>query len=163
MQFVTFQLKDYSLLIDWIDSAECNLLWGGPKYQYPLTLEQISDCLCNDDVTPMVLTLDDTVVGYIELFRVSDSEYRLCRVLIVDRNSRGKGYGKQLVQRAVDYIKASSAVTTISLAVFEHNHSALSCYQSIGFLSAKVEQYQSEFCEEPWVLHHMIMHPHEIL
>ncbi|MGF1761801.1 GNAT family N-acetyltransferase [Aliivibrio kagoshimensis] len=155
MQFLTFQPKDYSLLIDWIDSAECNLLWGGPKYQYPLTLEQISSFLSNDDVRPMVLTRDDTMVGYIELFRVSDDEYRLCRVLVVDKNSRGKGYGKQLVQRSVDYIREHFAAKSVSLAVFEHNQSAVGCYQSLGFISEKTEQYQPEFMDKPWPLLHM--------
>lgn len=155
MQLVAFQPKDYSLLIDWIDSEAFNLLWGGPIYQWPLTLKQIDTHLSRDDVSPLILIADGLIVGYIELFRVSDDEYRLCRVLVVDKNSRGKGYGKQLVQRSVEYIREHFTAKSISLAVFEHNESAVGCYQSLGFMSEKTEHYQPGFTDRPWPLLHM--------
>ncbi len=152
MRFVAFESKDYSLLIDWIDSEEFNLLWGGPIYQWPLTLKQIDTHLSREDVSPLILIEGGLILGYIELLRVSEDEYRLCRVLVVDQNSRGRGIGKQLVQRSVDYIREHFTAKSVSLAVFEHNQSAVGCYQSLGFQTEKLENYQPEFTDETWVL-----------
>ncbi|MGB5120359.1 MAG: hypothetical protein WBO13_05125, partial [Vibrio fluvialis] len=47
-----FTAADYPQLIGWIDSDELNYLWGGPNYQFPLTVEQIEAHCAQPQVHP---------------------------------------------------------------------------------------------------------------
>ncbi|RXJ74934.1 GNAT family N-acetyltransferase [Veronia nyctiphanis] len=136
----------------WIPTPESNLLWGGPLYRWPITVEQIAEHQQKEEVSSFWLVSDEQKIGFIELFRLSEGEFRLCRVLINEEAGRGKGYGKQLVQMAIDYATENLSAHSLSLAVFEKNTPAIRCYESLGFRVTGRETSVRSFNNEDWPL-----------
>lgn len=56
---------------------------------------------------------------------------------------RGYGYGKKMLQLAINYVKNNLNASKITLGVFANNDSARYCYESVGFLPVgKTEIYK---------------------
>lgn len=155
MHLVPFIKKDYPLLIQWIKTEAFNLLWGGPLYQWPINIEQIGIHQKKDSVTAFVAVENEEKIGFIELVNISDHHYRLCRVLIADESLRGKGYGRKLVQLAIEYASQTLGADRLSLAVFTKNKKAFHLYQSLGFRTIPKKPDFREFKGERWPLRHM--------
>ena len=66
--------------------------------------------------------------------------------VIVDDKKRRKGYGKELVQLAIQYAFDSIKGSKISLGVFENNMAAIRCYKSCGFQEVKLKNIESYKC-----------------
>lgn len=155
MYLEKFTVMDYAVLVNWISNEDFNYLWGGPVYEFPLTEQQIITHVTRSEVTPFILKHEDENIGYIELLQETQTTYRLCRVLIGDKTQRGKGYGKVLVELAIDYAKTVLNVTKINLAVFGHNQKAINCYQSLGFEVTGKETGLRSFNGQNWTLLYM--------
>ncbi|WP_028022001.1 GNAT family N-acetyltransferase [Enterovibrio calviensis] len=152
MELVPFGENDAAQLCAWIPDATTNVQWGGPTFSFPVTPEQICTHIARDEVRPFLLIHNREALGYIELFRVSDNEYRLCRVLIASPANRGKGLGRRLVELALEKARLISNVYKVSLAVFAHNTAAISCYSSLGFIVSP-EQTKTRISNgETWTL-----------
>ena len=97
-----------------------------------------------DNIFPFT-AIDDKgkVVGHIML-RYPDSSKAVIRFgfVIVDDNLRGKGYGKQMLQLAIQKAKNVFGAKKITLGVFDNNPSALHCYESVGFKVIGTDSYQ---------------------
>ncbi|MCA7015313.1 GNAT family N-acetyltransferase [Dickeya dadantii] len=132
MSLVDFTPADYPRLIRWVDSAELNLLWGGPTYSFPLTATQITDHLANPQFVPYLFEHQGDIVGFVELYQVEPHHSRLCRVFI-DPAYRGRGLARAMLQAAIRQAVERFEAQAVSLSVFSHNRSALRCYQSLGF------------------------------
>ncbi|MEZ8140956.1 GNAT family N-acetyltransferase [Enterovibrio norvegicus FF-162] len=152
MLLVPFEAADAPQLCGWIPNARDNYLWGGPAFEFPITVEQVAAHLAKPEVRPFLFRHQGEAVGYIELYRVSATEYRLCRVLIAAENSRGQGWGKAMVSMALDVAFEEPKITTVSLAVFECNQIAVACYTALGFDLLQEETKTREFQEETWTL-----------
>ncbi|MGF1701457.1 GNAT family N-acetyltransferase [Photobacterium makurazakiensis] len=127
-----FKEKDYEQLIQWIDSAELNYQWGGPAYDFPLTIEQIADHCAQPDITPYLFKIEGENIGFVELLKVSSTQYRLCRVFIAEPFRR-RGLATTMLEDVIIKAKSQFDCVEVSLAVFEHNHRAKRCYESLGF------------------------------
>ncbi|PSW21695.1 N-acetyltransferase [Photobacterium sanctipauli] len=127
-----FKEKDFAQLIKWIDSPELNYQWGGPAYDFPLTTEQIATHCANPDITPYLFKVNGDNVGFVELLKVSNTQYRLCRVFI-DEAFRGRGLANNMLEEVMLKAKSQFDCAEISLAVFEHNKAAKKCYEELGF------------------------------
>lgn len=152
MHLVPFTEEDYSLLIDWIPDEEFCMLWAGPVYTWPLTLEQIRCHQKKQEITAFIPVENNQKIGFIEIVKISDREVRLSRVLISRASDRGKGYGKTLVELAVDHARTRFNAKRVSLAVFEHNGQAIRCYTSLGFKIISREEKSRRFNGEWWPL-----------
>ena len=150
MKLVPFTRDDYPLIISWIPDEAFNLLWGGTLYHWPITIEQIAEHQKKKEVRSFILVHEDKKVGHIELYRISDDEYRLCRVIIAETLGRGRGYGKRLIRLAIAYAKQYLHAKTLSLSVFEQNENALNCYHSLGFQISSREEGTVIFNGEKW-------------
>lgn len=140
MKLVSFSQEDMDVLINWVHSAEFNHLWGGDRFTFPLDKSQLSKHLTSEEVTPLILHEDGQRLGYIELFRESATTYRLCRVLIGESSSRGKGHGRRMVELAIEYARTQLNAEHLKLTVFEHNNKARRCYESLGFVVNRREK-----------------------
>ena len=97
----------------------------------------------SDVIFPFTAIDDDgKVVGHIML-RYPDSSNTVIRLgfVIVDDNLRGKGYGKQMLQLAIQKAKNVFGAKKITLGVFDNNPSALRCYESVGFQVIGTDSY----------------------
>ena len=98
----------------------------------------------SDVIFPYIAIDDDgNVVGHIML-RYPDPSKTVIRLgfVIVDDNLRGKGYGKQMLQLAIQKVKEEYGVKKITLGVFDNNPSAFHCYESVGFKVIGTDSYQ---------------------
>ncbi|WP_226099834.1 GNAT family N-acetyltransferase [Dickeya oryzae] len=143
MPLIDFTPADYPRLIHWIDSAELNLLWGGPSYSFPLTATQIADHLAHPQFAPYLFEHQGDMVGFVELNQVEPGHSRLCRVFI-DPACRGRGLAQAMLRAAIHHAAQHYQAHTVSLSVFSHNHSALRCYQSLGFHTTATTPYGSQ-------------------
>ena len=96
------------------------------------------------DVIFPFTAIDDEgkVVGHIML-RYPDSSKTVIRLgfVIVDDNLRGKGYGKQMLQLAIQKATHEFGAKKITLGVFDNNPSAFYCYESVGFKITGTDSY----------------------
>ncbi len=82
MNLVPFEPTDYETLIDWIPSKEFSLQWGSRIYQWPLTIEQIEKRQKVTDVESYLFVDKSQKIGFIEIRKISNEVYRLCRIII---------------------------------------------------------------------------------
>lgn len=153
MMLVPFLPQDYPQLTEWIDSAKLNYLWGGPAFAYPLTKEQIANHVTQPQVSAFLFKDGLETIGYIELFAQSTTTARVCRVFVA-KNHRGKGAAQSMMQ-ALFEISRARGYTQLNLCVFANNHSALNCYQLLGFTENNRELGSRQFEGEEWELIYM--------
>jgi ribosomal protein S18 acetylase RimI-like enzyme len=145
--------QDYQQLIDWINSPELNYLWGGPAYDFPLTIQQIEHHLSNSQVSAYLCRDESKVIGYIELFETRPDAARVCRVFVSPK-FRGQGAAKSMIEQ-LETISMTRGYQTLDLCVFSHNDSAIRCYQQLGFEEIKRELGTRSFEGENWELLYM--------
>ncbi|GEA61527.1 GNAT family N-acetyltransferase [Vibrio comitans] len=151
MEFIVFEESDYAQLIDWIDSKELNYLWGGPAYEYPLSHSQIKRHCAQESVFPFLARHEGQSVGFIELYRASPSEFRVCRVFIASE-FRGLGLAQEMVRLATEKAHVEFNANLLTLNVFSHNGSAIKCYENLGFVTTSTQVGDREFEEKVWEL-----------
>ena len=61
--------------------------------------------------------------------------------VIIDDRLSGKGYGKQLLQLAIQEATHEFGAKKITLGVFDNNPSAFHCYESVGFRVVGTDSY----------------------
>ena len=149
-RLVDCQPSDYPLLLKWITSERDMLLWAGPIYRWPLTLEQITTQLAQPSVVPLLLVEGERKIGFIELVQEPDNCYRLCRVLIGPRDERGRGLGRLLLQLAFDHARTHLSATRLGLHVFENNTVAVHSYRSLGFEVVSRDERGYQFDGDWW-------------
>jgi ribosomal protein S18 acetylase RimI-like enzyme len=81
------------------------------------------------------VTEDGRIVGYVEL---KGDELRAglhrCELgLAVERPFRRLGFGRRLLENAIEFARASNAIDWIDLFVFAHNAGARALYENLGF------------------------------
>jgi len=151
MELKAFEKEDYAQLIEWIDSNKLNYQWGGPKFDFPLDFTQISQHCSQPEVFPFIFVVAGQNAGYVELSKVTESHFRICRVFVSNR-FRGQGMSKIMLSQLIAMAKAKYDPSVLSLAVFEHNKVAKNCYESLGFVVTAHEVGTRSFEGEVWGL-----------
>ncbi|OAJ93115.1 GNAT family N-acetyltransferase [Vibrio bivalvicida] len=151
MELRTFEKEDYDLLIGWIDSDKLNYQWGGPHFDFPLNLSQISQHCSQPEVIPFIFVVSGESAGYVELFKVAESHFRICRVF-VSNSFRGQGISKAMLGQLIELAEEKYNASIFSLAVFDQNTVARNCYESLGFVVSSHEIGTRSFEGEVWGL-----------
>lgn len=151
MILTPFSRNEYELLIRWISSEELNYLWGGPTFDYPLTREQISEHCAKPETNPYILVVDGKEAGFVELYRISEGHFRICRVFIADE-FRGRGLSTVMLNALISKAKKEFHCSRLSLAVYAHNAAAIACYKSLGFEVTATESGSISYNGETWDL-----------
>nr|WP_319492503.1 GNAT family protein [uncultured Desulfobacter sp.] len=139
-------------------NARFLLQWAGPKYTYPLDAAQLNDTLANTygekpSFKAFRVIRSDPIetVGHIQLM---DIDYNaasciLGRVLIFQKY-RGNGFGKAMVEAAVQFAIENMHLAEITLGVFDFNTLAIDVYKSIGFTEFQFKKGARQFQKESW-------------
>jgi ribosomal protein S18 acetylase RimI-like enzyme len=90
------------------------------------------DCGLNPDGI-FVKEIDGKLAGFITTFLDKDASTGRIPHLAVDPAFQGKGVGKELLTRAMTYIK-SSGMKLMRIEVLAHNAAALEMYKKAGFI-----------------------------
>ena len=110
------------------------------------------DCEEPDNFYPMTAVDENGPVGHL-ILRYTNEEKTTIRLgfIIVDDTRRGMGYGKKMIQMAMQYAFDMLKAEKLTLGVFENNPSAYYCYKAAGFKEIETEQdFVFEILGEKW-------------
>ncbi|HEC86607.1 MAG TPA: N-acetyltransferase [Thermoplasmatales archaeon] len=166
-----FTKSDFQRLINWIDSPELLLQWGGPTFFYPLDESQLEQYLGESEgIKPkkMIFKAIDNetrnVVGHIEIDNIDrkSNSARICRVLVGSPNLRNRGIGSLIMKAILKICFRQLKLHRVELQVWSVNKSAIACYEKIGFVKEGLLRdarrmgnryynvYQMSMLEEEW-------------
>ena len=144
MTLKPFTNDDAPIILSWIKDKTAFRQWSADRYPaYPPKPEDMAAQYAADNIFPFTAIDDDgKIVGHIML-RYPDPPKTVIRFgfVIVDDQLRGKGYGKQMLQLAIQKAKEEFGAKKISLGVFDNNPSALHCYESVDFKVIGTDSY----------------------
>ncbi|OWR30165.1 GNAT family N-acetyltransferase [Saccharibacillus sp. O23] len=156
-----FEPADFASLIEWSGDEEFLLQWSGPDFKYPLMIDQLTRYVqdandrrtSNKFIYKAVEQHTNELVGHVSLGNVdrSNRSGRIGKVLL-SPNHRGKGYGKQLIDRVLHIGFNEFELHRISLGVFDFNISAIQCYESAGFVREGLLRDARKYKDNYWNL-----------
>ncbi len=137
-----FARSHFHQLLQWIDSPEFLLQWGGPQFTFPLDEEQLENYLSganenNTDSLIYSVFLNETgeMIGHISLGKIdrNHKSARVGKVLVGAEEARGQGIGQKMIEEILKIAFDELDLHRVSLNVFDFNHAAISCYEKAGF------------------------------
>ena len=138
-----FRDEDAETILSWCKDRHSFRLWSADRYKdFPASPAEMLRQYEGDGKHPLTMTIDGKPCGHI-LLRFPSEDKTLVRFgfVIVDDKLRGKGYGKQLLQLALDYTHKELNAQRITLGVFLCNIAAIECYKSMGFKIIGTDSY----------------------
>ena len=141
IQLHPFVRSDIETLIDWIDSPEFLMQWGGPKLSYPLDRPQMEEILLGSEgpepaslLFKAICSTCKQTVGHIELCNIdrNNKSARVCRALLGPKSLRGAGMGAEMMRMVLQIGFEQLRLHRIELAVFDFNETAIACYEKVG-------------------------------
>ena len=155
LEFRPYISNDANTIIKWIRSEKELRLWSADRYgSYPISSDDINNnydqCISNKNFFPMTLVDNGKIVGHIILRYPDENKKYVIRLgfIIVDPSLRGKGYGKLLINKAIEFAKQTLNAKEINLGVISINENAFQCYKSVGFREVSIVQNAFQFEEE---------------
>lgn len=132
IELVSASESDLPTIYRWFDSLKSITDWGGPGMEFPMSSEEL---------------VDVTRINHIPTFKLTDSCFsilgfgqyylRLERIhfgrIAVSPLHRGKGFGRDLMQRLIVQGRKEFGQRECSLFVMRDNLAAKKLYQSLGF------------------------------
>lgn len=157
-----FKPQDADEVCRWIGEDEkAFMMFTAGRYSYPLKGEEIVSRHYgfereNDAFMMTALDENGRVSGHF-IFRMLDFEKNSVHMgfIIVSPEKRGKGFGKQMIRKALEYATDILGVRKVTLGVFENNDAAYHCYLSSGFKVKNHVKDCFEFKDEKWGLYEM--------
>lgn len=144
--------------MEWVDSPELLLQWGGPAFQFPLDHKQLDDYvnLADNYVFKVVDSDTSRTVGHISLGKVDlNNESARIGKVFVSPSERGNGIGEQMVDAILSFSFNELQLHKVSLGVFDFNHAAIRCYEKAGFKKDGLLRDHRKIKNEFWNLYEM--------
>ena len=101
--------------------------WMGTMIPFPLTIQVLQDLEGIFSIFE-----GQEFVGLIQKIRLEDSNLHIGRFFI-NPQKQGQGLGSQALRKFVSLVFENEDIDTISLNVYEANHTAYNLYQKEGF------------------------------
>lgn len=136
--------KDFEKIVQWNKDASPDelLVWAGPWYKHPLTVEQIKEYFSfgvnekdsDTFIYKIILKETNQMVGMIELGKIDmkSNSGRVGKFFICNEGIRGKGIGKAALREVLKIGFEEFKLHRISLGVFDFNEGAIKCYEAVG-------------------------------
>ena len=139
---------DGETVVSWVRDETAFYKWcAGRLSHYPVTADELNayyDSFAYRDDFFVMTAFDETGITGQLFMRFPDEQKNTLRFgfIIVDDSKRGRGYGRQMLELAIQYAFGILKVERITIGVFENNEPAYHCYQSAGFRdTGKRENY----------------------
>ncbi|HAG12927.1 MAG TPA: GNAT family N-acetyltransferase [Ruminococcus sp.] len=136
---------DADAIVTWLKDERAMRQWSAHWYaSFPPSADDMNRLYAQmtKDAHPVYLTAVDEsgIVGHL-LLRTVDAEAKIVRVgfVIVRDQKRGMGYGREMLELAVQYGMEQMQAKKFTLGVFENNASAIKCYQAAGFHTVETD------------------------
>ena len=153
-----FSSTHYANLISWVNNEEELMQFAGPAYSFPLTARQLDESLSDTNRYAFIVVDVDTNknIGHCELY-LKDISFHLGRILIGDKNQRGKGIGQQIVTALLEFGFKNFDKTTAELNVFDWNVAAIECYKKVGFSINPDKKIERKIHDKTWMAINMAL------
>lgn len=141
MQLRNYRSEDSQIICSWVKDEKSLFQWSADRIgKYPLSGNELNEnyATANVGIDFFPLTAIDeneNVIGHL-FIRLPDPEKKTVvrfGFVIVSSEIRGKGYGKKMLELAIEYARKELNANKITLGVFENNPKAQRCYESVGF------------------------------
>lgn len=135
MELIAFEKAHFQNLIDWIVDEETMLKFAGIGFQYPLTIDQLTNYIQKYPERLLYLGVDENSypIAYGEIIPQDKNSARLGHLLIGESQQRGKGLGKQLIRLLIAEAKNKLDIKVMDLYLLEGNDVAKTCYLNCDF------------------------------
>lgn len=163
MELRKYQETDAIEILKWITNERELKLWSADRYnKYPITPYDINnnynECMKISEFYPMTLVDNEKIIGHLILRKPEHEENKIrLGFIIIDNTMRKKGYGRLLINEAINYAKNVLNASEINLGVFANNENAYRCYKSVGFVEVGKEENALSFEHEKWDCIEMIL------
>ena len=157
-----FTPKDFLRLIHWVGTKRELIQFAGDLFTFPLSEDQLQEYLSQKKLAPkkIIHTESGEVIGHCELNFLNEHP-RLSRILIGNKQKRGRGYGTKIIQLMIDAIQKEIPTKQVELRVFGYNTYAIKLYKKEGFVIQEKHTLQFQYAEdELWTNYYMIKQLH---
>ncbi|MBD5474357.1 MAG: GNAT family N-acetyltransferase [Lachnospiraceae bacterium] len=154
--------RDYEYIEKWIDDERIHALWCANLIPFPVTKENLHALLEKNaiewtDSAYVATETDGKIIGFFCYSINVDDNTGFLKFVIVDRNKRGIGYGKEMLKLALQYAFEITGVKTVQLNVFNENVTAKHCYEKVGFVEESITKSVFPYKNELWSRCHMVI------
>ena len=154
--------KDFEYIAKWIDNERTHAFWSANRFPYPITPESFHDFLQKismerTDNAYVATENNGQVVGFFCYSVNTEDNIGFLKFVIVDKEKRGNGYGKEMLNLAVQYAFQITGSTTVQLNVFNENIAAKQCYEKVGFVERNIDKDVFSYKDELWSRCNMII------
>lgn len=155
-----FSAEDFERLISWIPDRESLVMFAGTIFEYPLTPVQLGHYMEEKKRTTFRVRERESgkIIGHAEILRIGRNIIRLCRILIGEKEYRGKGYGSEIISVLLEQSFLIPQVQIVELNVYSHNYPAIKCYESAGFRRNPSGNRRIPVGSEHWLSLNMVMY-----
>ncbi len=142
----------FSNLISWIENEESLVQFAGTIFTFPLSVQQLDAYVIDKNrFAYKVLDLQTgATIGHCEIHLPEDNIPKLCRILIGNKQFRGQGLGKQIVNELLKISFDKFNTTKVELNVYDWNANAISCYEKVGFIINPNKKRESQVNGKTW-------------
>jgi len=147
-----FRRDNYGDLIAWIDTEETLMQFAGPLFKFPLTSMQLDNSLSDNKRFAFRIVNNQTnlPIGHSEVY-LSENTAKLGRILIGDKEQRGKGLGKEIVRMLLEFVFSKTDKEIVELNVFDWNIGAIKCYEKVGFAINPHQKLERKVKDQTWI------------
>lgn len=154
--------KDYKYVSKWIDNERTHAFWCANRLPYPITQQSFHNFLDKNsiDCTDSAYVATENsgqLIGFFCYSINTEDNIGFLKFVIVDKTKRGKGYGKEMLNPALQYAFHITGAKAVQLNVFSENTLAKQCYEKVGFVERNVDKDVFSFKDELWSRCNMIV------
>lgn len=156
MQLRKYKNEDAKTIAKWIKNERELRLWSANRYEnYPITefdiINNYKECQRNNNFYPLTLVDKNNIIGHLIIRNPCEDllTFRL-GFIIINPYYRKQGYGKKIINEAIEYAKKNYNAKNFNLGVFIDNENALNCYLNAGFKIIDIEKNVFKFYDEYW-------------
>jgi len=130
--------EDYEGICQLITSEE-EMFLIYPAGNYPLTIEQL-DKLSSNRKELTVALAGEKIIGFANLYNVTQGEYAFIGNVVVAKEQRGKGIGKALITYMLTKANEKYKLPQVRISVFSENTTAILLYSQFDFKPYEIEE-----------------------
>ena len=133
IDFRPFTFNDAHTVLGWIKDETAFWLWCSDRFNsYPLSADEFCSIYSDKSMQGYIAQDNGMPIGHLFMQNLGQNKYKF-GLIVIDSTKRGCGYGRKMLERAIDYAKNKLNAKCITLCVFDENVSAFELYKKLGF------------------------------
>lgn len=153
---------DFDEIKDWIRDKRTHALWSSNLIGFPVEREEFHGFVRGfgeqfGDKPFVAMNDEGKIIGFFCISINHDTNEGMFKLVTIDPEQQGKGYGKTMLRLAAKEVFARTNVDLIHLNVFRENIWAKRCYDHIGFVIRETFENFFRYNDEVWARYNMIL------